>query len=105
MPPPRNFGTPIISPKLLDLEVGRLQWATYRFDPYDRHNLFNECRHFRLSPFFVAVLTVLPRQCQASSSSSIDRGRCQRRPSYDTLHCLLEFVFVTAVPAECSVLQ
>ena len=24
MPPPRNFGTPIISPKLLDLEVGRL---------------------------------------------------------------------------------
>ena len=23
------------------METGKLQWATYRFDPYDRHNLFD----------------------------------------------------------------
>ena len=22
------------------METGKLRWATYRFDPYDRHNLF-----------------------------------------------------------------
>jgi len=26
------------------VETGKLRWATYRFDPYDRHNLFDaEC--------------------------------------------------------------
>ena len=23
------------------VETGKLRWATYRFDPYDRHNLFD----------------------------------------------------------------
>jgi len=24
------------------VETGKLRWATYRFDPYDRHNLFTK---------------------------------------------------------------
>ena len=24
------------------VETGKLRWATYRFDPYDRHNLFSK---------------------------------------------------------------
>ena len=26
------------------METGKLRWATYRFDPYDRHNLLHLCR-------------------------------------------------------------
>ena len=26
------------------METGKLRWATYRFDPYDRHNLFHDRR-------------------------------------------------------------
>ena len=32
------------------METGKLRWATYRFDPYDRHNLVNQHRNLVLYP-------------------------------------------------------
>jgi len=43
------------------VETGKLRWATYRFDPYDRHNLFKTCKHLTKWPrlTFIIIVTVI----------------------------------------------
>jgi len=66
-----------------------LRWATYRFDPYDRHNLLNDVRHRaaflrQLSILYWSVGDAKLRFCRCTVGVSAEAER--RRDEFRRRH-------------------